>query len=235
MGTAVAISVAIVCMSEDRRNVTFIQNQQNWFRTSVVLKFIRIKFRGRLYPRNLTLNAMRLLPWSCYIDFMEISTFWQNSGAEIQTNRFCKLSYDGNEQLNRKQHTPHETFWCPSHASCMNISTIKHRECAQKSAVSEKSCQILRFLLWASQIPPRRRVLRTTWYPKYVPWESYHDLILTAWARVTWRPRLPHIVLIFRCPVSPWSHYYSLSWGSVRKKIKPYESSLCLRTTEERQ
>ena len=32
------------------------------------------------------------------------------------------------------------------------------------------------------------------------------------------------IVLLLRCPVSPWSHYYSLNWASVRKQVKLYES-----------
>ena len=42
-------------------------------------------------------------------------------------------------------------------------------------------------------------------------------------APVGWRPRLPQIVLLFRCTVSPWSHYYSLSWASVMKQVKLYE------------
>ena len=33
-----------------------------------------------------------------------------------------------------------------------------------------------------------------------------------------------YICLLFRCPVSPWSQYYSLSWASVRKQVKLYES-----------
>ena len=54
--------------------------------------------------------------------------------------------------------------------------------------------------------------------------ECHSNLTHRSWARVTWRPRLPQICLLFRCPVSPWSNYYSLSWASVRKQVKLYES-----------
>ena len=52
---------------------------------------------------------------------------------------------------------------------------------------------------------------------------EFHSNVTNRWARVTWRPRLPQIVLTSRCPISPWSHYYSLSWASVRKQVKLYE------------
>ena len=162
MGTILAKSPAIVFVSENRRNVTFIQNQENLFRTSAFLKIIRIKFWRRLYPWNLTLNAMRLLPWSCYVDFMEISTFWQNSEAEIQRNRFCKSSSDGKEQLNRKQHTLWD-FLVP--IPCLLYESINNK--------SSKMCPKISCFWKILPIPrippfgqpetqPWRRVLRTT-------------------------------------------------------------------------
>ena len=42
--------------------------------------------------------------------------------------------------------------------------------------------------------------------------------------RRIWRPCLPWIALLFRCPLTPWSHCCSLSWASVRKQVKLYES-----------
>ena len=153
MGTTVAKSLPITYMSENQRNVTFVQNQKNLFRTSALLKIIRIKFRSRLYPWNLTLNAMRLLPGSRSIDVMEISTCWRNNGSEIQANLFCKLHYDGNDQLNRKQHTTWD-FLVP--IPCLlykYVSTINHRNFAQKSAISEKCCQTPGFLPLGSPKP----------------------------------------------------------------------------------
>ena len=63
-----------------------------------------------------------------------------------------------------------------------------------------------------------------TWHLYCVDWESYHDLMCGAWAIQVWRPRLSYIYLLFRCPLSPWSHDYSVSWASVRKQVKLYES-----------
>ena len=56
-------------------------------------------------------------------------------------------------------------------------------------------------------------------YPERRP-----NVMHRSWAIEVWRPRLPQIVLTFRCPVSPRSHYYSLSWASIRKQVKLYES-----------
>ena len=58
---------------------------------------------------------------------------------------------------------------------------------------------------WFHNCHPQRRVLRTTWY-LMVPWES-RDLTCGASVIQSWRPRLLHILLLFRCPRFPWSHY----------------------------
>ena len=50
------------------------KNQENWFENRDFWERIRIQFWRRLYPWNLTLNAMRLLTRSYSIDFMKIFT-----------------------------------------------------------------------------------------------------------------------------------------------------------------
>ena len=64
-----------------------------------------IKFWKRLYALKWTLSAMKLLMRSHSFDFWRSQHSDRNSGAEPQTNRFCKSSYDDKEQLNWKQHT----------------------------------------------------------------------------------------------------------------------------------
>ena len=60
-------------------------------------------------------------------------------------------------------------------------------------------------------------VRQFSWYPRCVETKSHDDLKDRSWARYIWRPRLPYIVLLFRCP---WSNYYSLNWTSGRKEVK---------------
>ena len=53
--------------------------------------------------------------------------------------------------------------------------------------------------------------------------EFHSNVMHRSWARVTWTPFLPQIVLLFRCPVSQWSHSYSLSWAFVWNQVMLYE------------
>ena len=150
-------------MLQNRRNVTFIQNQENWFRTSAFLKIIRIKFWRRLYTLKLTLNAMRLILWSCYVDVMEISTFWQNSEAEIQRNRFCKSSSDGKEQLNWKQHTSWD-FLVP--IPCLLYESINNKSSKMCPKIS---CFWKILPTWV--IPAKQGRVRSTLHCHCVPWK----------------------------------------------------------------
>ena len=93
------------------------------------------------------------------------------------------------------------------------------------------------FLVFSCEVPWTPLIRRMS-APSGMSWASRKTLLdtsmcsvwissqsdLWSWASQVWRPHLVHIGLLFRCQLSPWSHYYYINRASCREQVKFYKA-----------